>query len=327
VTEVVDRRARPRGALPERRQVIVVCGATATGKSDLAVALAEALRGEVVGADSRQVYRYLDVGTAKPSADLRARARHHGIDVVDPDRDFSVADWRRMAIGAIDDIAGRGNVAIVCGGTGLYLRSLLRGLCSGPAADSALRRALLAQEAERPGSLHGRLARIDPHTAARVHPNDLVRTVRALEVYELTARPLSSFHRDHSAAEPAFDALVLEVGRPRDELRRRIAERARSMVAAGLVDEVKALSVRFDLELKAFSAIGYREARECLRGRIPLGELPQAIASATRAYAKRQRVWLRGQMDTVEVDADRTGHSIAVARGFLASVATRQGIG
>lgn len=306
------------------RRILVVCGLTASGKTDLAVDLALRVGGEIVGADSRQVYRHMDVGTAKPSAQAQRQVRHHLVDVVNPDEPFDVADWRALALAAMADIGSRGRVAIVCGGTGLYLRSLLRGLFAGPPADAELRRSLEAEEAQRPGTLHVRLAGVDPVSAARIHPNDTLRIVRALEVYERSGEPLSAWHERHRLAEQLFDALVIEVVRPADELRARIDARALAMVEEGIVEEVRRLSALYDLESKAFSAIGYREARECLRGRLPAGELAATIARATRAYAKRQRVWLRGQMSTVPVDAGDVEAAVAKARDFLA---TRAGIG
>ena len=305
-------------------RIVVVCGPTASGKTDLALALAQRLDGEIVGADSRQVYRHMDVGTAKPSAEVRSLVRHHVVDVVDPDEPFDVADWRALALDALAEIGARGRAAIVCGGTGLYLRSLLHGLFAGPPADESLRASLEAEEERAPGTLHARLAVVDPASAARIHRNDTLRVVRALEVYEISGEPLSAWHQRHRLAERPFAALVLEVVRRADDLRMRIDARAVAMVEAGILAEVRLLGARYDLEAKAFSAIGYREARDCLRGRLSERDLAGAISRATRAYAKRQRVWLRGQMSTVAVDADDVEGALARARDFLA---TRESIG
>jgi tRNA dimethylallyltransferase len=266
----------------------------------------------------------MDVATSKPSAELRGRIPHHLIDIVDPDQPFDVADWRHRALDSLADIASRGRVAIVCGGTGLYLRSLLFGLFDGPPADAALRERLAGEERKRAGTLHSRLAEVDSASAARIHANDLVRLVRALEVFETTGDTLTAWHARHGLAERPFDTLVLEVTLPREDLHRRIDARAKSMVAAGLLDEVRALGRRYDLDLKAFSAIGYREARACLRGDLAEDALASAVARATRAYAKRQRVWLRGQMSTVPVPtgdlvlATRAIGAIELASEFLA---------
>jgi len=305
-------------------RILVVCGPTASGKTGLAIELAIQLDAEIIGADSRQVYRHMDVGTAKPSAEEQRRVRHHLIDVVEPDQPFDVADWRGLAHAALADITARGHVAIVCGGTGLYLRSLLKGLFAGPPADATLRRSLEAEEARKKGVLHERLSAVDPASAARIHPNDVLRLVRALEVYERSGEPLSAWHERHRLAEQPFEALVLEVVRPAQELRARIDARALAMVEAGIVEEVRRLGETYDLDTKAFSAIGYREAIDCLRGRLTVEDLSPAIARATRAYAKRQRVWLRGQMSTEPVYPQDVEEVLAKARHFLA---TRGGIG
>lgn len=302
--------------LPSR--VLVIAGPTASGKSGLAVDLAEALGAEIVGADSRQVYRYMDAGTAKPEARLRARVRHHLIDVVDPDADYDVAAWRSGALSALADIHARGRLAIVCGGTGLYLRSLERGLFAGPPADPALRRRLEQEEASSPGALHARLAQVDPSAAARIHANDRVRLVRALEVFEATGRPLSAWLSEHGLSERPFAALTLEVEVSREELRERIEARSKAMVDAGLVEELESLYARgYSPGTRAFQAIGYREAGLCLAGMLPRHRLAESIATATTQYAKRQRTWLRGQSDTVKVARGDVGAGLRLARKFF----------
>jgi len=313
------------GQLPAA--VLVVTGPTAAGKTELAAALARALDAEIVGADSRQVYRYMDSGTAKPSPTLRAEIPHHVVDIVDPDEEFDVARWRRLALEALRDIAARGRRAIVCGGTGLYVRSLTRGLFRGPAADAELRAALQAEERRSPGALYARLRSVDPVAAARIHPNDTVRVVRALEVHALTGRPISQWHSEHALAEHPFDALVLGVLVEADELARRIEERSHAIVDAGIVEELAALRVRYAPDLPAFDAIGYREAGACLEGRLALADLAGAIARATRAYAKRQLVWIRGQTASVAVTPAEPQAVIERARRFFDAVAKAQGIG
>jgi tRNA dimethylallyltransferase len=304
------------GALPER--VVFVTGPTASGKTELAVALAQTVGAEIVGADSRQVYRRMDAGTAKPTAAQRVLAAHHMIDVVDPDESFDVACWRAGALRALADIHARGRAAIVCGGTGLYLRSLARGLFDGPEADVELRARLEAQEAAEPGCLHRRLVAADPDAGARIHENDRVRIVRALEVLELTGRPISSWQRRHALAERPFETLTLELSVEREELDRRIERRARAIVEAGLLEELAALRrAGYAPDLKAFDAIGYREAGQCLDGRLDAAELVDAIALSTRRYAKRQRVWNRGQMVATPVRADEGRTALARVRGFL----------
>jgi tRNA dimethylallyltransferase len=301
--------------LPPR--VLVVTGPTASGKSELAVALAEALGGEIVGADSRQIYRFLDVGTAKPTFEQRARAVHHLVDVVDPDEDYDVASWRSAAMSALSAIHARGRVPVVCGGTGLYLRSLVQGLFAGPPADAAVRARLESQEAAEPGSLHARLAEVDPASSRRIHANDRLRVVRALEVFEATGRPLSAWLSEHGLSEKPFATLTLEVDIDRDALRERIAARSRGMAEAGIVEELGCLWERYPATTRAFDAIGYRQAADCLMGRLARRDLAEAIALATAQYAKRQRTWLRGQMETSAVPAGDPETALRLARAFF----------
>jgi len=302
--------------LPPR--VLVIAGPTAAGKSEIAVEVAEALGGEIVGADSRQVYRLMDVGTAKPSRRQRSRVPHHLIEVVDPDQDYDVAVWRRDAIGALSAIHARGRLPVVCGGTGLYLRSLERGLFAGPPADAALRARLQADEAKTPGVLHGRLHEVDPASARRIHANDLLRTVRALEVHELTGRPLSAWLAEHGLSERPFETLTIELEIDRETLRERIGARSRAMVDDGIVEELAGLYRRgYPPSTRAFDAIGYRQAGQCIDGTLALAELADAIGLATAQYAKRQRTWLRGQADTRKIAHRDTGSALRLAREFF----------
>jgi tRNA dimethylallyltransferase len=301
--------------LPPR--VLVVAGPTASGKSELAVHLAEALGAEIVGADSRQVYRFMNVGTAKPTAEQRLRVRHHLLDVVDPGDDYDVASWRSDALAALAGIHERGKRAIVCGGTGLYLRSLARGLFAGPPADPALRSRLEAEERAKPGTLHRRLREGDAASAKRLHPNDTVRLVRALEVLETTGRPLSAWLEEHGLSERPFETMTLEIDIDRDVLLERIEARSRAMVEADLVGELRGLYSQWPAGTRAFDAIGYREAAAVLDGQLPEDELAEAIALATARYAKRQRTWLRGQAETVMVAAGGDAEAVRLATSFF----------
>lgn len=296
----------------------MVAGPTASGKSDLAVHLAEKLGAEIVGADSRQIFRLMDVGTAKPSAEQRARVPHHLVDVIDPDEDYDVAAWRSAAMSALADIHARGRVAIVCGGTGLYLRSLMRGLFAGPPADAGVRANLVAEEAASPGCLHARLRSVDPESAARIHANDLLRVVRALEVHVTTGRPLSTWLGEHGLSERPFDTLMVEVDVATDELRQKIAERSRAIVDGGIVEELASLYAGgYAPSTRAFDAIGYRQAAACLDGKLAKRDLADAIALATTQYAKRQRTWLRGQAATTKVAPGDVDEALRLARAFF----------
>lgn len=278
-------------------RLVVVVGPTAAGKSDLALALAEAAGVSVLCADSQQVYVGMDIGTNKPSAAERARVAHHGLDLVRPDEPMSAQRWVAVADRAIADAAARGQGMVVCGGTGLYVRALLYGLFAGPPADPALRARL---EAEPRPVLHARLAVVDPVAAARIDPNDQVRLIRALEVHALTGEPISAHQARHDYGKvPArYAAKVVGLGPDRDALGERIDARVDAMIARGWVDEVRALLARgFAPELRAMGAIGYRELAAHVAGTTSLDEASLAIKRATRRYARRQRGWFRAERE------------------------------
>jgi tRNA dimethylallyltransferase len=273
-------------------RVVVVVGPTASGKSALALAIAEAAGAEVVSADSQQVYRGMDIGTGKLPVGERARVPHHLIDVIDPDEVMSAARFVALADAAIAGAAARGRPTVVAGGTGLYVRALLRGLFEGPAADLELRARL---EAEGAPALHERLRAVDPTAAARILPGDLRRLVRALEVHTLTGVPISTHQEAHGirAAPPRYPSRWVGLDPPRDELAARIDARVDAMFAAGLVDEVRGLAARHPLDRRAFDAIGYREIRAHLAGQLSLDDARAQMKAATRRYARRQRGWFR----------------------------------
>lgn len=268
-------------------------GPTASGKSDLGIDLAGRLGADIVSVDSMAVYRGLDVGTAKPTAAQRAAIRHHLLDVVAPSEPYSVARWLADAARAVADCRARGRRILFVGGTPLYLRALREGLARLPAADPAFRASLEA-EAARDGtaSLHRRLAAADPVAAARIHPGDLRRIVRALEVAEATGRPLSSHFQPR--ANPWFDGRLMIVDLPRALLRRRIDNRVERMFAAGLVEETQAALVGAGLGPTALQAAGYAEAVALLAGAIDRAEAVRRTQARTRQLAKRQLTWLRG---------------------------------
>jgi tRNA dimethylallyltransferase len=250
---------------------------------------------EIVSADSQQVYRGMDVGTGKATPEERARTPHHLIDVVSPAEVMTAARFVGLADAALAGIAARGRHALVAGGTGLYVRALLHGLFEGPGADAALRARLTAEGAP---ALAARLASVDPEAAARIDKNDLRRLVRALEVFELTGKPISEHQRVHDIrrAPRRYHARVVGLDPPRDELRRRIAARVDAMLAAGLLDEVRGLAAAgHDLDARAFDAIGYREARAVLRGALAEADMAETMKAATRRFARRQLGWFRSE--------------------------------
>jgi tRNA dimethylallyltransferase len=277
----------------ELTKLVVILGPTASGKTELAVRLAERCAGEIVNADSMQVYSGMDIGTAKPSPEFRQRVPHHLIDIVTPDVNFTAADFRREAGRVIADILGRGKRVIVAGGTGLYIKVLLQGLADSPGGDEGCRDQLKAVAREQGnGELLRQLAEVDPETARRLHPNDQVRIIRALEVYRQSGIPISSYRDGHGFAGSRYHALKIGVKVERDELYRRIEQRVEGMIEAGLADEVAGLmAAGYGPDMKALRSIGYKEMCACLAGSCTLDEAVALIKRDSRRYAKRQMTW------------------------------------
>jgi len=280
-------------------------GPTASGKSALALRLAEAHPVEIVSVDSAQVYRGMDIGTAKPSAAERTRVPHHLIDVVDPDERYSAGRFRQDAIRAVTDILGRKKLPLLVGGTMLYYRSLVSGLDELPAANPEIRKQIkVAAEREGWPALHAELGKIDPKAAARIMPNDAQRIQRALEVFRLTGKPISELQRSEVQALP-FSIQGCVLIPERGELHRRIEQRFDAMLRDGLVDELRALKSKFDLspDLPSMRAVGYRQAWAFLDGQISEKDLREQGIAATRQLAKRQITWLRGLPGLLRLDA------------------------
>nr|BAL53716.1 tRNA delta(2)-isopentenylpyrophosphate transferase [uncultured Gammaproteobacteria bacterium] len=282
---------------------LLLMGPTAAGKTELALELARTLAGEIVSVDSGLIYRGLDIGTAKPDPKVRAEVPHHLIDLLDPAESYSAGRFARDATAKIEEIAARGKLPILVGGTMLYFHALLKGLAPLPEADPELRRAIDA-EAERLGwpALHAKLAKVDPQAALRIHPNDPQRIQRALEVYQLTGRPLSAFWQVESRLKLPFRPVKIVIC-PRDRalLHRRIAERFSAMLAQGLVEEVKTLYRRGDLHpgLPAIRSVGYRQVWGYLAGEYDFAAMVDRALAATRQLAKRQLTWLRREREAL----------------------------
>lgn len=304
--------------------LLVIVGPTAVGKTAFCVELAQRLPAEIVTADSMQVYRGMDIGTAKPTDEERRGVPHHGIDLVDPDEECNVADYRGHALAAIGAIHERGKLPILSGGTGLYVRAVVdEFLFPERGADWEFRRRL-EKEAERLGrpALHARLQAVDPETAARLHPNDLRRVVRALEVYERTGRPLSEHLREARGKASPFDLLMFGLTRPREELYARINDRVHEQIRAGLVEEVAALLERgLDENDVSMKGLGYKEIIGYLKGRYSLDEAITMLQRDTRHYARRQLTWFRADKRIQWIDlSEYNDLTSAMARVYGAVV-------
>jgi tRNA dimethylallyltransferase len=313
---VTERDARP--------PVIVITGPTATGKSALAIGLAERCSGEIVNADSMQVYRYLDIGTAKPSLAERARVPHHLFDVVTPDVEYSAGRYHSEARAAAAAIHGRGAPVLLVGGTGLYIRAFLHGLVEeGGPADAALRARLEVEHAQAVGEgdptrLHRRLGKADPESAARIHPNDLRRLVRALEILERSGEPPSRVRGRQGFGDAPYRVLHLALDLPVAELDARIDERCRRMLESGLLQEVRDLVARgYGPELRPLQAIGYRHMWPVVQGSDTLANVLPEMQRDTRRFARRQRTWLRSVPEARWVDPRDETKLAADAAAFL----------
>lgn len=278
--------------------VLAIVGPTGCGKTKAAIHLSRVFDGEIVSMDSMQIYRGMDIGTAKPTQEELAMARHHMIDIADPQEIFTVSAYRDMAINIIDDIISRGKIPILAGGTGLYLNAISYEMNLGEnGASHPIREKLntVAKAANGPQLLHNRLKLIDPLTAERLHPNDVRRVIRAIEVYETTGKPMSEMAEDVRSEGP-YHVMVYGLSYPREMMYKRINDRVDQMISAGLVDEVKGL-LKLGIEPRreggAMQAIGYKEIVSALKGEMSLDRAVDLIKQGSRRYAKRQWTWFR----------------------------------
>ena len=279
----------------EKPRLVAIVGPTASGKSSLALALAQHFNGEIISADSVQVYRGLDIGTAKPSPEDQRVVPHHLIDILNPDQDYSAALFRQQADELIRILHKRQKPTFVVGGTGLYLKALTRGLFRGPAADPGLRSSLY-QEADTKGRkfLHHQLQKLDPEAAARIHPQDKIRIIRAIEVHNQSKKTISEFQKEHRFQDAPYEVFKIGLFPGREELYRRIETRAEKMIEMGWVDEVDSLLNQGYLpNLKPLLSLGYKHVVSYLYEKIPLEEAVRLIKRDTRRYAKRQITWFK----------------------------------
>jgi tRNA dimethylallyltransferase len=300
--------------------LIALVGPTGVGKTRMAVSLCQRLSGEVISADSRQIYRGLDIGTDKPSREQRALVRHHLVDILDPDEEFTLAQYQEMAYQAIDEVLDRGKVPFLVGGTGLYVRAVLEGFSIPRVKPDPELRQRLKEEAERDGgaALHARLKKVDPQAAARIDPRNVRRVIRALEVYETTDEPISALQKRNP---PPYRVLKLGLTMERERLYRRIDERVDAMVERGLVAEVEGLLRKgYGPELPAMSGLGYRQGSMYLAGELELAEAIDRIKSETHRFVRQQYKWFRLDDDTIhwfDVADEPVERIEALVRGFL----------
>lgn len=278
----------------KRERLLCVVGPTASGKTDLAVETCERVGGEIVSADSVQIYRDFDLGSGKPTLEERARAPHHLVDVLDPLETADAMTYAGLAERAIDDIRARGKVPVLCGGTFFWVRALVIGLAPAPSADEAIRakhRAIVDERGR--AALHEELARVDPASAERLHPNDVVRVSRALEVHELSGRTMSEHHAEHGFRAHRIESAMIGIAMTPEALTERIARRVDAWLAQGWIDEVRDLVARGYGEARAMGSVGYKEVHAHVTGTLPRESLRDAIVQSTRIFARKQRTWLK----------------------------------
>jgi tRNA dimethylallyltransferase len=294
--------------------MVLILGVTASGKGLLAFDLAESLGAEIISIDSMKVYRRMDIGTAKPPEEVRNRVKYHLIDVVEPSEAFSVGSFLDLAYDGIEQINRRKRKIIAVGGTGLYIKTLLYGLFEGPAADEQIRATLRARaEAEGLEALYGELSKVDPAAAGHIRRRDLKRIIRALEVYKISGKPISSLQQQFSAESPVHNWTIIGLRREKSVENGRINRRAKKMIAAGLVDEVKSLlAEEKPLSKQARCAIGYAEIIDYLNGQISLEDATELIKKNTRRFAKNQRTWFKSFKDVnwLDIGPEESGEKI-----------------
>jgi tRNA dimethylallyltransferase len=275
-------------------RLLCVVGPTASGKTELAVDICARASGEIISADSVQIYRGFNIGSGKPTAEERAKAPHHLIDVLDPLETADAMTYAALADRAIDDVRARGKIPILCGGTFFWVRALVIGLAEAPSGDEAIRARHRAIVRDRGAlSLHEDLAHVDAASAARLHPNDVVRVSRALEIHELSGRTMSEHHAEHGFRSPRLDAALIGITMTPEALTERIERRVAHWLASGWIDEVEALIARGYRDARPMGSVGYKEIRAHLAGELPRETLAATIVQSTRIFARKQRTWLK----------------------------------
>ncbi|MCF8075425.1 MAG: tRNA (adenosine(37)-N6)-dimethylallyltransferase MiaA [Desulfotignum sp.] len=304
------------------KKIITICGPTGIGKTGFAIFLAKAVNGEIIGADSMQIYKYMDIGTAKPDASELAQANHHLVDFLDPARDFDAGQYAQLADRAVDTIVQKNRTPIVAGGTGLYIRSLLYGLFrSQPVCQDTL--AELTQTLEKKGSpyLHHQLESCDPMAAQRIHPHDGFRIIRALEVFQTTGIPISESQTQQSFTHPRYRSLTLGLYMDRHDLYHRIEQRVDRMMAQGFLSEVRNLvNNGYHLNLKSMQSIGYRHMGKVINHELDIETAVSLLKRDTRRYAKRQFTWFKKEPGIVWIAPSQKNRAVALVKDFLTSL-------
>ena len=306
-------------SVPEKPKVVIVCGPTGIGKTTIGIELAQRFNGEIISADSMQIYRHMNIGTAKPTSEELAKVAHHMIDIVDPDENFDAVQFSKHGRAQITEIIRRGLTPFIVGGTGLYIKALLHSLFQARPIDSEVRKRLKREAEENSsGFLFERLKRVDPAAANRIHPNDSYRIIRALETFESSGKTLSDHHQNHEFSDDPFTTLKIGLQMDRQVLYERIDKRVDLMLEAGLVDEVKnLLDLGYGAELKSMQSIGYRHIVGFLEGSLPWDECLRTFKRDTRRYAKRQLTWFGADRDVIwQTSMDLDG-IITLVNGFL----------
>lgn len=294
----------------EEKRIILLVGPTCVGKSDIAIELARELKTDIISADSRQVYRGMDIGTAKPPKNMLAVVRHYLIDIIDPDEPFSAGAYKRLADESINGMFKKGRIPIIAGGTGLYIKSVTSGLWSGPEADWHLRNKLKNEEEEHgDGYLHNRLSSIDPESAEKIHPHDIIKIIRALEVYYIKGKPLSYFHKEHRFEGSLYNFVMIGLRRERGDLYKRIEKRVDRMIDDGLIEEVRGLMDNgYDESLPSMHGLGYKQIIGYLKGRWDIDEAITMLKIDSKRYAKRQFTWFNKRKEVIWIDlTDKEG--------------------
>jgi tRNA dimethylallyltransferase len=306
----------------EKRKIIIICGPTGIGKTAVAIDLALHFNGQIIGADSMQIYKYMDIGTAKPSAEEQHRVPHHMIDIVTPDETFDAARYARLARAKIFELNEQNITPFVVGGTGLYIKALLYGLFDGAVSDPDVRKRLKEEAAVHgSASLHARLGRLDPETAQRLHAHDTYRILRALEVVETTGKSISRFHQEHRFLEQPFQSLKIGLNMNRADLYEGINARVDAMISAGFVNEVRSLlATGYSKDLKSMQSIGYRHMVDYIEGRLSWEECTRTIQRDHRRYAKRQLTWFGADPEIIWKEPSQIDAIMMIIEKFIGAV-------